>query len=57
MGRRAATINSEVGTLKHVLKEGVKRGVQTAIPDQKSSASPNARERSTYRQSRRSCVL
>jgi integrase len=32
-GRRPATINSEVGTLKHILKEGVKKGAITAVPE------------------------
>jgi integrase len=32
-GRRPATINSEIGTLKHILKEGIKRGAITAIPE------------------------
>jgi integrase len=33
MGRRPATINSEVGTLKHILKEGIKRGAIAAVPE------------------------
>jgi len=33
MGRRPATINSEVGTLKHILKEGVKRGAIAGVPE------------------------
>ena len=32
-GRRPATINSEVGTLKHILKEGVKKGAIATVPE------------------------
>jgi integrase len=32
-GRRPATINSEVGTLKQILKEGVKQGAILAVPE------------------------
>jgi integrase len=31
--RRPATINSEVGTLKHILKEGKKRGAIPSVPE------------------------
>jgi integrase len=31
-GRRPATINSEIGTLKHILKEAVKSGALSSIP-------------------------
>jgi integrase len=31
-GRRPATINSEIGTLKHILKEAVKNGALSSIP-------------------------
>jgi integrase len=33
MGRRPATINSEIGTLTHILKEGLKRGAIAAVPE------------------------
>jgi hypothetical protein len=33
MGRRPATINSEIGTLRHILKEGLKRGAIAAVPE------------------------
>jgi integrase len=33
MGRRPATIDSEVGRLKHILREAVKRGAIAAVPD------------------------
>ncbi len=31
--RRPATINSEIGTLKHILKEGRKRGAIPSVPE------------------------
>jgi integrase len=33
MGRRPPTINSEVGTLRHILREAVKRGALAAVPE------------------------
>lgn len=32
-GRRPATVNSEVGTLKHILKEGTKQGAIATVPE------------------------